>query len=53
MTLALEPMVNAGSWRTRTLADGWTVVTIDGKRSAHFEHSIAITEDGPQILTLL
>lgn len=53
MTLALEPMVNIGTWRTRTLADGWTVVTSDGKRSAHFEHSIAITEDGPQILTLL
>jgi methionyl aminopeptidase len=53
MTLALEPMVNAGTWRTRTLADGWTVVTLDGKRSAHFEHSIVITEDGPQILTLL
>ncbi|MDQ1300971.1 MAG: Methionine aminopeptidase [Chloroflexota bacterium] len=53
MTLALEPMVNVGTWRTRTLADGWTVVTSDGKRSAHFEHSIAITEDGPQILTLL
>lgn len=53
MTLALEPMVNVGTWRTRTLADGWTVVTADGKRSAHFEHSIAITEDGPQILTAL
>jgi len=53
MTLALEPMVNVGTWRTRTLADGWTVVTSDGKRSAHFEHSIAITEDGPLVLTLL
>lgn len=53
MTLALEPMVNVGTWRTRILTDGWTVVTADGKRSAHFEHSIAITEDGPQILTVL
>jgi methionyl aminopeptidase len=53
MTLALEPMVNAGTWRTRVLADGWTVVTADGKRSAHFEHSIAITDDEPVVLTLL
>lgn len=53
MTLAIEPMVNVGTWRTRTLEDGWTVVTLDGKRSAHFEHSIAITEDGPLVLTQL
>jgi methionyl aminopeptidase len=53
MTLALEPMVNVGTWRTRTLADGWTVVTADGKRSAHFEHSIAITEGEPEVLTVL
>ncbi len=53
MTLALEPMVNVGTWRTRVLSDGWTVVTADGKRCAHFEHSIAITEDGPQVLTAL
>jgi methionyl aminopeptidase len=53
MTLALEPMVNVGTWRTRVLADGWTVVTADGKRSAHFEHSIAVTDDGPVVLTLL
>jgi methionyl aminopeptidase len=53
MTLALEPMVNVGTWRTRVLADGWTVVTTDGKRSAHFEHSIAITDDEPVVLTLL
>jgi methionyl aminopeptidase len=53
MTLALEPMVNEGTWRTRVLADGWTVVTADGKRSAHFEHSIAITDDEPVVLTLL
>ncbi len=53
MTLALEPMVNAGTWRTRTLADGWTVVTADGKRSAHFEHTIAITDGEAEILTAL
>jgi methionyl aminopeptidase len=53
MTLALEPMVNVGTWRTKVLSDGWTVVTADGKRSAHFEHSIAVTDDGPVVLTLL
>jgi methionyl aminopeptidase len=53
MTLALEPMVNVGTWRTRVLADGWTVVTADGKRSAHFEHSIAVTDGEPEVLTLL
>jgi methionyl aminopeptidase len=52
MTLALEPMVNAGGWETRVLADGWTVVTADGKLSAHFEHTIAITEHGAEVLTL-
>lgn len=53
MTLALEPMVNAGTWRTRALADGWSVVTADGKRCAHFEHTIAITDGEPEILTAL
>lgn len=53
MTLALEPMVNAGTWCTKVLADGWTVVTADGKRSAHFEHTIALTEGEPEILTVL
>jgi methionyl aminopeptidase len=53
MTVALEPMVNAGGWRTRVLDDDWTVVTADGKRSAHFEHTIAITQNGPRILTRL
>jgi methionyl aminopeptidase len=48
---AVEPMVNIGSHRTKVLADGWTVVTLDGKPSAHVEHTIAITEDGPQVLT--
>ncbi len=53
MTIALEPMVNVGSWRTELLADGWTVVTADGKLSAHFEHSFAITDGEADILTLL
>jgi methionyl aminopeptidase len=51
MTLAIEPMVNAGAAETRTLSDKWTVVTVDGSRSAHFEHTVAITVDGPRILT--
>jgi len=53
MTLALEPMVNAGTWETETLADGWTVVTKDGSLSAHFEHTVAVTEGEPVILTVL
>jgi methionyl aminopeptidase len=52
MTIAIEPMINAGTDEVRSLKDGWTVVTIDGKLSAHFEHTIAITADGPLILTL-
>jgi methionyl aminopeptidase len=52
MVLAIEPMVTVGKPGTRTLDDGWTVVTADGSRAAHFEHSVAITERGPQILTL-
>ncbi len=52
LTIAIEPMVNAGLPGTRTLADRWTVVTIDGRRSAHFEHTIAVTEAGPRVLTL-
>ncbi|WP_349409140.1 type I methionyl aminopeptidase [Pseudalkalibacillus sp. SCS-8] len=51
MVLAIEPMVNAGSRYVRTLADNWTVVTQDGKNCAHFEHTIAILEDGYEILT--
>ena len=50
---AVEPMVNQGSHLTKVLADGWTVVTVDGKPSAHVEHTIAITEDGPEVLTLV
>src|SRR5262245_10659732 len=48
---AIEPMVNLGTHFTKVLADGWTVVTLDGKPSAHVEHTIAITEDGPEVLT--
>ena len=52
MVFAVEPMVNVGSPETRTLEDGWSVVTADGSLSAHFEHTIAITDDGPEVLTL-
>jgi methionyl aminopeptidase len=51
LTLAVEPMVNAGSPNTRTLGDKWTVVTADGSRSAHFEHTVAVTAEGPRVLT--
>jgi methionyl aminopeptidase len=51
MVLAVEPMINAGTHEVRTLGDGWTVVTKDGRYSAHFEHTIAVTEDGPIVLT--
>ncbi len=53
MTLALEPMVNQGTWRVKLLDDEWTAVTADGKLSAHFEHSVAITENGPLVLSEL
>jgi len=52
LVLAIEPMVNVGAPETRTLDDGWTVVTADGSRSAHFEHTIALTDDGPEVLTV-
>ncbi len=51
LTIAIEPMVNAGSAETREMPDRWTIVTADGSRSAHFEHTVAITEQGPRILT--
>jgi methionyl aminopeptidase len=51
LTIAIEPMVNIGSAATRTMPDRWTVVTVDGTRSAHFEHTVAVTENGPRILT--
>jgi methionyl aminopeptidase len=53
LVLAIEPMVNEGGPETRVLDDGWTVVTRDGSRSAHFEHTVAITPTGPEVLTLL
>jgi methionyl aminopeptidase len=53
MTFALEPMVNLGGWQTRVLDDNWTVVTADSRRSAHFEHTVAVTKNGPEILTRL
>ena len=52
MTIAIEPMVNAGSHKVKVLSDGWTTVTTDGALSAHFEHTVAITADGPVIMTL-
>ena len=52
MALAVEPMLTAGDPETRELDDGWTVVTADGSRAAHWEHSVAVTDDGPRILTL-
>lgn len=51
LTIAIEPMVNVGRPGIRTMPDKWTVVTIDGQRSAHFEHTVAVTEDGPRVLT--
>jgi methionyl aminopeptidase len=51
MVFAIEPMVNEGTYKVKVLKDGWTVVTLDGKLSAHFEHTIAITENGPVILS--
>ena len=51
LVVAVEPMVNMGGWETRLLSDGWTVVTEDGSLSAHFEHTIAVTEDGREVLT--
>lgn len=51
MTIAIEPMIMTGSWETKVLDDGWTVVTADGSLSAHFEHTVAITSKGPEVLT--
>ena len=53
MVLAIEPMINQGTYKVQVLEDGWTVKTIDGKKSSHYEHSIAITDNGPDILTKL
>jgi methionyl aminopeptidase len=51
LALAVEPMVNLGGRHTKVLDDGWTVITQDGKASAHFEHSFTVTDDGPWVLT--
>jgi methionyl aminopeptidase len=51
MTIAIEPMVNVGDWHTRVLEDNWTIVTMDGSLSSHFEHTIAITDGEPEVLT--
>lgn len=51
MVLAIEPMINIGTYKVHVLEDGWTIVTDDNRRSAHYEHTIAITENGPEILT--
>ena len=53
LTIAIEPMVNVGKPGTRTMPDRWTVVSVDGTRSAHFEHTIAVTENGPRVLTAI
>jgi methionyl aminopeptidase len=52
MVLAIEPMINMGTAEVKVLEDGWTAITLDKKPSAHFEHTVAITDDGPVILTL-
>ena len=51
MTIAVEPMVNAGTWRVKTLSDGWTVKTLDGRLSAHYENTICVSDNSPVILT--
>jgi methionyl aminopeptidase len=51
LTIAIEPMVNVGTYRTRQLPDKWTIATADGSRSAHFEHTVAVTDEGPRVLT--
>jgi methionyl aminopeptidase len=52
LVLAIEPMITQGSPKVRVLSDGWTVVTLDGKLAAHFEHTIAVTDDGAKVLTM-
>ena len=51
MTIAIEPMINEGTAKVKVMPDGWTVKTVDGSLSAHFEHTIAVTTEGPVILT--
>ena len=50
--LAIEPMITAGAWEIRVAEDNWSIYTVDGSMAAHFEHTVAITADGPRILTL-
>jgi methionyl aminopeptidase len=52
VVIAIEPMVQVGTWQTRTLKDNWTVISKDGSLAAHFEHTVAITNNGPEILTV-
>jgi len=51
MVIAIEPMINVGSWEIKGSSDGFTIVTVDGKLSAHFEHTIAVTKEGHEVLT--
>lgn len=53
MVIAIEPMINAGGYKVKVLGDGWTAVTADGRLSAHFEHTVAVTQEGPLVLTRL
>jgi len=53
MVLAIEPMINAGAYNVKVLENNWTVVTVDGKPSAHYEHTVAITDGEPELLTVL
>ena len=52
MVIAIEPMINMGSWRIKDLEDGWTVKTVDGSVACHWEHTVAITENGAEIMTI-
>jgi methionyl aminopeptidase len=52
MVLAIEPMINAGGWKVKTLANRWTVASADGSLSAHFEHTVCVTRDGVEVMTL-
>ena len=52
MVIAIEPMINIGSWKIRDLSDGWTVKTVDGSIACHWEHTVAITENGAEIMTV-
>jgi methionyl aminopeptidase len=53
MCIAIEPMITLGTWKTKVLDDGWTVITADNSLAAHFEHTVAVTPSGPEVLTVL